>query len=211
MFILGLTGGIGMGKSETARLFCRLGVPVHDADASVHRLYGVGGTAVPLIAEAFPTSVGGGAVDRARLSALVVGNPEALARLEALVHPLVQAAEEAFLAAEFARGTKIVVLDIPLLYETGRDHGVDAVAVVSAPAAVQRARVAQRPGMTPQKLDALLERQMPDVEKRKRADFVIETGAGVDYALHQVKQILGLVAEREPSAWRSRQAARKNA
>jgi dephospho-CoA kinase len=211
MFILGLTGGIGMGKSQTARLFRQLGVPVHDADEAVHTLYAAGGAAVAPVGEAFPGSVVGGIVERAKLSSLLVAEPGALARLESIVHPLVLLAEEQFLATEAARRTPIVVLDVPLLFETRRDSVTDAVAVVSAPADVQRARVARRPGMTQEKLEALLARQMPDVEKRAKADFIIETGAGVDYALHQVKRILGLVAEREPKAWRARQPIEERA
>ena len=207
MFLLGLTGGIGMGKSETARIFRRLGVPVYDADETVHRLYAQGGGGAPLVEKAFPGTTEGGAVDRAALAGMVVGNETAMERLEGIIHPLVRAAEDAFLQNQFARGAPIVVLDIPLLFETGRESSLDATVVVSAPLEVQRARVARRPGMTEQKLAALLARQMPDVEKRSRADFVIETGYGLDYALNQVRRVLGLVAAREPRAWRKRQAA----
>lgn len=206
MFLLGLTGSIGMGKSETARIFRRLGVPVYDADAAVHRLYAKGGAAVPLIEAAFPGSTAGGAVERGILSQRVVGDARAMKRLEEIVHPLVGKMEMEFLKQQSERDTPIVVLDIPLLYETQREGALDAVAVVSAPAEVQRARVAARPGMTSEKLAAVLARQMPDVEKRKRADFVIETGAGIDYAIYQVKRVLALIAGREPKAWAARQA-----
>ena len=206
MFLLGLTGSIGMGKSETARIFRRLGVPVYDADAAVHALYAKGGAAVPLIEAAFPGSTADGAVDRARLSQMAVNNVAGMQRLEAIVHPLVSAMEQEFLKQQFARGAPIVVLDIPLLYETGRQDSVDAVAVVSAPQDVQRARVAARPGMTSEKLAVLLARQMSDVEKRSRADFIIETGQGIDYATEQVRHALASVARREPAAWAKRQA-----
>ena len=206
MFLLGLTGSIGMGKSETARIFKRLGVPVYDADAAVHALYAKGGAAVPLIEAAFPGCVTGGAVDRVRLSQMVVNNVAAMQRLEEIVHPLVNIIEKDFLKRQFVRGAPVVVLDIPLLYETGREASVDAVAVVSAPSDIQRVRVAARPGMTPEKLAAVLTRQMPDVEKRARADFIIETGQGIDYATEQVRHVLGAVAHREARAWAKRQA-----
>jgi dephospho-CoA kinase len=192
MFILGLTGSVGMGKSTTAGFFAEAGVPVHDADAVVHALYG--GEAVPAIAAAFPGTVVNGQVDRAKLGAAVLDDPAALQRLEAIVHPLVSAAKARFLADAQARGAKIVVLDIPLLFETGGEARVDAVVVVSAPVDVQRERVLARPGMTPDKLDALLARQMPDSEKRKRADFVVDTAQGFDAARAQVREILRAVA-----------------
>ncbi len=204
MFLLGLTGSIGMGKSETARIFRRLGVPVFDADAAVHQLYARGGAAVPLIEAAFPGSTADGAVDRARLSQMVVKDAAAMKGLEAIVHPLVGGMEHEFLKRQFERGAPVVVLDIPLLFEGGREKSLDAVAVVSAPEAVQRARVLARPGMTPEKLAAVQARQMPDVEKRARADFVIETGQGIDYATKQVKKILARIAHLEPKAWRAR-------
>jgi len=205
MFLLGLTGSIGMGKSETARIFRRLGVPVYDADAAVHALYAKGGMAVPLIETSFPGSTAGGAVDRARLSQMVVNNVAAMQRLEEIVHPLVNRMEKEFLRQQFGRGAPIVVLDIPLLYEAHREDSVDAVAVVSASADVQRARVAARPGMTDEKLAAVLARQIPDVEKRARADFVIETGQGIDYATQQVRHVLAAVAHRAPKAWARQQ------
>jgi dephospho-CoA kinase len=192
MFILGLTGSIGMGKSTTAGFFREAGVPVHDSDASVHRLYE--GAAVAPVEAAFPGTTTDGKVDRAKLSAKLLGDPAAIKRLEAIVHPLVRAASERFLQAEAARGTRVVVLDIPLLFETGGESRVDAVVVVSAPAVVQRARVLGRPGMTPEKLDALLGRQMPDAEKRARAHFVVDTSRDFDSARAQVRDILRAVA-----------------
>ncbi len=192
MFVIGLTGSLGMGKSTAARFFAEQGVPVHDADAVVHRLYA--GEAAPAIEAAFPGATTGGKVDRNRLAALVLDDPAALKRLEAIVHPLVQAAERALLADAEARGEKIAVLDIPLLFETGADQRVDAVVVVSAPAALQQSRVLGRPGMTMDKLDAILTRQMPDAEKRRRADFVVDTSGDFDVTRAQVRAILDAVA-----------------
>jgi len=192
MFILGLTGSLGMGKSTTAGFFAEAGVPVHDADAVVHALYE--GEAVPAIAAAFPGNIVNGKVDRAKLGAAVLDDACALQRLEAIVHPLVSAAKARFLADAQARGAKVVVLDIPLLFETGGEARVDAVVVASAPAHVQRERVLARPGMTADKLDALLARQMPDSEKRKRADFVVDTSLGFEAARAQVREILRVVA-----------------
>jgi dephospho-CoA kinase len=192
MFILGLTGSLGMGKSTTARFFAEAGVPVHDADAEVHRLYE--GAAVPAIEAAFPGTTGGGKVDRNRLAARVLGDEAALKRLEAIVHPLVQEAERRLLAQAQARGEKVAVLDIPLLFETGGEARVDAVVVVSAPPEVQHARVLERPGMTMQKLEALLAKQMPDAEKRRRADFVVDTSRGYEAARAEVRAILDAVA-----------------
>jgi dephospho-CoA kinase len=192
MLILGLTGSIGMGKSATARLFAEAGVPVHDADAAVHALYET--DAVAPIEAAFPGVTRDGRVDRARLSAEVVGKPEAIKRLEAIVHPLVRAAKQRFLAAAAARGARLVLLDIPLLFETGGERHVDAVVVVSAPAEVQRARVLARPGMTEEKLAALLARQMPDGEKRAKAHFVVDSSRDFDSARAQVRGILRAVA-----------------
>ena len=192
MFILGLTGSLGMGKSTTARFFAEEGVPVHDADAVVHRLYE--GEAAAAIEAAFPGTTAGGKVDRTRLAARVLGDDAALARLEAIVHPLVQDAERRLIAQARSRGEKIAVLDIPLLFESGADRRVDAVVVVSAPPDVQRARVLERPGMTVEKLEAILARQMPDAEKRARADFVVDTSQGFDAARAQVRAILAAVA-----------------
>ena len=169
MFILGLTGSLGMGKSVTARFFAEQGVPVHDADAVVHRLYE--GEAAAAIEAAFPGTTTGGKVDRDKLAARVLGDGAALKRLEAIVHPLVQEAERRLLAEAESRGEKVAVLDIPLLFETGGEKRVDAVVVVSAPPEVQRARVLERPGMTVEKLEAILAKQMPDDEKRCRATY----------------------------------------
>jgi dephospho-CoA kinase len=192
MFILGLTGSVGMGKSVTARFFAEEGMPVHDADAAVHRLYE--GEAVAPIEAAFPGTTANGKVDRAKLAEHVLGDAAALKRLEAIVHPLVQASERRFLAEAQALGAKVAVLDIPLLFETGGDRRVDAVVVVSAPPGVQRARVLARPGMTVEKFEAILAKQMPDAEKRARADFVVDTSQGFEAARAQVRAILDAVA-----------------
>ena len=192
MFILGLTGSIGMGKSTTARLFAEAGVPVHDADAAVHRLYQ--GEAVAPIEAAFPGATAGGKVDRDKLAARVLDNPAAIKRLEEIVHPLVRESERRFLAAAAAQSARVVVLDIPLLFETGGETRVDAAVVVSAPPAVQRARVLERPGMTPAKLAAILQKQMADSDKRVRAHFVVDSSRGIDSARAQVHGILRAVA-----------------
>ena len=192
MFILGLTGSLGMGKSTTAGFFAEAGIPVHDADAVVHRLYE--GEAAAAIEAAFPGTTTAGKVDRSKLAARILDDPAALRRLEAIVHPLVREAEARFLSDARARGAKIVVLDIPLLLETAGDQRVDAIVVVSAPGDVQRQRVLERPGMTPDKLDALLARQLADSEKRRRADFVVDTSRGFDAAKAQVQAILRAVA-----------------
>lgn len=173
-FILGLTGSIGMGKSAVAAMLRELGVPVFDADAAVHELQGPGGALVGAIEAAFPGTTGPGGVDRQKLGPMVLGQPDELARLEALVHPAVAAMREAFLARH--AGAPLVVFDIPLLYEKGSGHGVDAVVVVSAPPEMQRTRVLARPGMTEEKFAQILRLQVPDAEKRARADFVIDTG-----------------------------------
>ncbi len=192
MIVIGLTGSVGMGKSTTADLFRRAGIPVHDADATVHGLYR--GPAAPLIEEAFPGVVTDGAVDRARLAPFVLGNDAAMKRLEAIVHPLVRAEEAAFLSRARAAGARAAVLDVPLLMETGRDRNVDAVVVVTADPAVQRARVLARPGVDRAKFEAILARQMPDAEKRRKAHFLIDTGHGHDYAARSVEAILRAVA-----------------
>jgi dephospho-CoA kinase len=192
MFILGLTGSLGMGKSTTAGFFAEAGVPVHDADAVVHRLYE--SEAVPAIEAAFPGTTTAGKVDRIKLAARVLDDPAALQRLEAIVHPLVRAAETRFLAEARKRGAPVVVLDIPLLFETASHRRVDAIVVVSAPGEIQRQRVLARPEMTADKLDALLARQMADSEKRGRADFVVDTSRGFDAARMQVQEILRAVA-----------------
>jgi len=192
MLVLGLTGSVAMGKSTTARFFAEEGVPVHDADTVVHRLYE--GDAVPVIEAAFPGTTADGKVDRVKLGSRVMGDLAALRQLEAIVHPMVQDAEQRFLAEAEAKGAPVAVLDIPLLFETGGDRRVDAVVVATAPAEVQRARVLERPGMTEQRLEAMLARQMPDSEKRLRADFVVDTSRGFDDARAQVQAILQRLA-----------------
>ena len=193
MIILGLTGSLGMGKTTTATMFAEEGVPVHDADAAVHGLYE--GEAVPLIEAAFPGTTAAGKVDRAKLSARVVGDDAAIKKLETIVHPLVRQAEERFLAEAERKGAKVAVLDIPLLYETGGEKRCDAVVVVSAPVGTQRARVLERPGMTEQKFQALVAKQLPDAEKRARADFIVDSGQGLEAARAQVREILAAVAK----------------
>lgn len=195
MIVLGLTGSIGMGKSTTARMFAEEGAWVHDADAAVHALYAPGGAAVGPIADAFPGVVRDGAVDRQALARKVTGDPQALARLEAIVHPLVAKVRDAFIARAAAEGAAVVVLDIPLLFEAGHHEGVDAVVVASSDPRIQRERVLSRPGMTEDKLDALLARQTPDAEKRARADFVVDTGHGLALAREQVRRILQAVRD----------------
>jgi dephospho-CoA kinase len=191
-FVLGLTGSIGMGKSATAGIFRRLGVPVHDADAAVHRLYR--GRAAPLVEKAFPGTVIDGAVDRGRLGAAVLGDPARMRELEAIVHPLVREEEEAFL--ERAALAAIAVLDIPLLFETGGEARCDAVLVVTAPASVQRERVLARPGMSEEKFQSILSKQMPDAEKRARAHFLVDTSRGFISAEAQVRSVLACLAGR---------------
>lgn len=195
-FILGLTGSIGMGKSAVAQMLREEGVPVFDADAEVHRLQGPGGALLPAIEAAFPGTTGPVGVDRGRLGAEVFGNPAALARLERIVHPAVAAARESFLLEH--AGQPLVVFDIPLLFEKGHQAGLDAVAVVSAPAAVQRARVLARPGMTPEKFAHILDLQVPDAEKRARADHVIDTGLPLAATREMVKSLLQSLREKNP-------------
>ena len=196
MIILGLTGSIGMGKSTTTKMFADYGVPVHDADATVHELYG--GRAVPLIAAAFPESIKDGVVDRVRLAQSVLEDREALRRLESIVHPLVREAETEFVRRNRADGVPLIVLDIPLLFEAGGADRVDRIVVVTAPPEVQRERVLRRPGMTEQKFEAILEKQVPDAEKRARADFVIDTGLGIESARHAVAGIIGELTGERP-------------
>lgn len=193
-FVLGLTGSIGMGKSATAAILRRHGVPVHDADACVHALYA--GRAAPLIEAAFPGVVKDGAVDRAALSAQVLGGPERIAALEAIVHPLVRQEREKLLARAVADRAPIALLDIPLLFETGGDADCDAVLVVTASSQVQRRRVLARPGMMADKFEAILARQMPDAEKRRRAHFIVDTGRGFPAAEAQIRSILRALAGR---------------
>jgi dephospho-CoA kinase len=193
MFILGLTGSLGMGKSATAKMFAEEGVPVHDADAVVHRLYD--GEATPQIEAVFPGTTKDGKVDREKLGKRVLGDAAAIKRLEQIVHPLVGAASARFLAEAERKGASVAVLDVPLLFETGGDARCDAVVVVSAPAVVQRTRAFERPGMSEGKLAAILAKQMPDEEKRARADFVVDTSKGFDAARAQVRDILKAVAK----------------
>ncbi|MEQ9518944.1 MAG: dephospho-CoA kinase [Parvibaculum sp.] len=190
MLLIGLTGSIGMGKSETAKMFAAEGVPVYDADAEVHKLYQKGGAAVAPIAAAFPGAVKDGAVDRALLSKEVIGKPEQLKKLESIVHPLVGGANRAFLESAGRAGAKMVLLDIPLLFETGGRERVDVVVVVSAPYELQRERVLARPGMSEEKFKDILAKQVPDKEKRAGADFVVESDKGLDHARAQVKAII---------------------
>ena len=196
MLMIGLTGSIGMGKSTTAAMFRDHGIPVYDADAAVHDLYDVGGAAVAPVGEAFPGVVVAGAVDRERLRQAVLGDPEAIKRLNAIVHPLVGQDRIGFFARAQAAGADMVVLDIPLLFETGGEARMDAVVVVSAPAEMQRERVLARPGMTPDRFDAILAQQMADAEKRARAHFVVENGHGLEHARAQVDQIVSALRER---------------
>lgn len=193
MILLGLTGSIGMGKSTTTAMFADHGALIWNADEAVHRLYAPGGAAVAPIGEAFPGVVADGAVDRTRLAEALGRDDQAFRRLEAIVHPLVARGRLADLAAAEARGVRLAVLDIPLLFETGGDAAVDAVVVVSAPAEVQAQRVLARPGMTRKRFEAILARQLPDAEKRRRADFVVETGQGLEAARARVAEIVGTV------------------
>jgi dephospho-CoA kinase len=192
-FVLCLTGSLGMGKSTAAKFFAEAGVPVHDSDAVVHALYE--GEAVAAIEAAFPGTTSDGKVDRGKLAAKVIDDKAELARLEAIVHPLVAKARDKFLADAQVRGAPVVVLDIPLLFEIGGSSSCDAVVVVSAPAEAQRARALARPGMTEEKFAALLAKQMPDAEKRRRADFIVDSSQGLDHARAQVHDILKAVAK----------------
>lgn len=195
-FVLGLTGSIGMGKSAVAAMLRDAGVPVFDADAQVHRLQGPGGALLPSIEAAFPGVTGPQGVDRGALGALVFGDPAALARLEAIVHPAVAEARAVFLAAH--ADAPLVVFDIPLLFEKGHEAGLDAVAVVSAPAAVQRARVLARPGMTAEKFERILALQVPDADKRARADHVIDTGLPLAETARVVNDLVATLQAKNP-------------
>jgi dephospho-CoA kinase len=191
-FVLCLTGSLGMGKSATARFFAEEGVPVHDSDAAVHALYE--GEAVAAVEQAFPGTTADGKVDRSKLAARVLDDKAALARLEAIVHPLVGAARDQFLAEAQARGVAAVVLDIPLLFEIAAEPLCDGVVVVSAPAELQRLRAFERPGMTEEKFNAIVAKQMPDAKKRRRADFIVDSSQGFDHARAQVRDILRTIA-----------------
>lgn len=195
MILLGLTGSIGMGKSTTTAMFADLGAVVWNADDAVHRLYAPGGAAVGPVGDAFPGVVVDGAVDRTRLAEALGKDATAFRRLEAIVHPLVAQGRAADLEAARTAGVKLAVLDIPLLFETGGDRAVDAVVVVTADPAIQAERVLARPGMTRERFDAILARQMPDAEKRARADFVIDTGRGLEAARAEVEAIVAAVLD----------------
>ncbi|WLR92483.1 dephospho-CoA kinase [Shinella zoogloeoides] len=194
MIVLGLTGSIGTGKSTTAAMFHDLGVPVHDADATVHDLYRR--EAVAPVKARFPQAVRDGAIDRKALSAILAQSPERFGELETIIHPLVRAREMAFLDAERQNGSALVLLDIPLLYETGGEARVDKVVVVTCDPETQRRRVLARPGMTEEKFALILSRQMPDAEKRRRADFVIDTGKGLEAARKQVEEVIDILKGR---------------
>jgi dephospho-CoA kinase len=195
MRIVGLTGSIGMGKSTTAQMFREEGVAVYDSDAAVHEIYR--GPQAQLIERAFPGSTQDGVVDRARLAAMTLGRPEEIARLESIVHPLVQEMRRVFVEAERERGGKIVVFDVPLLYETAGEKEVDKVVVVTASAELQRERVMARSGMTDEKFRAILARQLPDSEKRRRADFVVHTDRGMEAARQEVRAIVAALREED--------------
>jgi dephospho-CoA kinase len=195
MIVVGLTGSIGMGKSTVAKMFAEEGAPAFNSDEAVHEMYAPGGAAVAPVEEAFPGVTLDGAIDRGALSAKVVGNEEAIRRLEDIVHPLVRQAQANFLASQRAAGTQVVVLDIPLLFESTGAQAVDKIVVVSAPPDVQRARVLGRPGMTEEKFEGLLARQTSDAEKRARADFVIDTGGPFDETRAQVRAVLDALRE----------------
>ncbi|RAZ75022.1 dephospho-CoA kinase [Mesorhizobium atlanticum] len=188
MIVLGLTGSIGMGKSATAKMFAEAGVPVHDSDEAVHRLYA--GKAAPLVEAAFAGTTEAGVVDRVKLGQQVLGDPAALKKLEAIIHPLVRADADAFLAKHRSAGAPIAVLDIPLLFETGGRNRVDKVVVVTASPEIQRQRVLARPGMSEEKFLSILAKQVPDAEKRRQADFIIDTGQGFDAARAAVDAII---------------------
>ncbi len=194
MIVVGLTGSIGMGKSRALGFFAELGAPVWDADAAVHRLYGPGGAGVEPIRTLVPDAAGPEGIDRTKLRGAILADPALLERIEAAVHPLVAADRDAFLAEARASGVALAVCDIPLLFETGADGWLDKVVVVSAPADIQRARVLRRPGMTADALDAILARQVPDAEKRARADHIVDTGGSKDHARAQIAAILAALA-----------------
>ena len=206
MLLVGLTGSIGMGKSETAKMFRALGVPVYDADAAVHALYERGGKAVEPIRAAFPSAIVDDAVDRKALSRCVLGLPEEMKKLEAIVHPLVGEAQMNFLRENMEPGEHMVVLDIPLLYETGGETRVDVVVVVSAPYDLQKTRVLARPDMDETKFAAIHAKQVPDAEKRKRADFIVESDKGLDHARAQVEAIVETLKSREGRVLKERLA-----
>ena len=204
MYLIGLTGSIGMGKTQTAVLFEEEGVPRYDADAAVHTLYEIGGAAVEPIGEMFPDVVREGAVDRAALGQIVLKDAAKLAALEKIVHPLAGATQVDFLNAQISAGSSHVLLDIPLLFETGGNEFVDCVVVVSAPADIQRARVLARPDMPEEKFDDIMEKQVPDSDKRAAADFIVDSSVSVADAHRQVKEILAALRNREGAALQGR-------
>ncbi|PKQ03830.1 MAG: dephospho-CoA kinase [Alphaproteobacteria bacterium HGW-Alphaproteobacteria-12] len=209
MLLIGLTGSIGMGKSETAKMFRESGVPVYDADAAVHKLYEKGGKAVEPLRAAFPAAIVDDAVDRKALSRCVIGLPDEMKKLEAIVHPLVGEAQMEFLRANMEAGQAMAVLDIPLLYETGGETRVDVVVVVSAPYDIQKTRVLARADMDEAKFAAIHAKQVPDAEKRKRADFVVESDKGLDHARAQVAAIVEVLKTREGKVLKERLAGSK--
>ncbi len=206
MLIIGLTGSIGMGKTETAKMFSQHGVPVCDSDATVHFLYDKGGLAVGPIQALFPEAVIDGRVDRDVLGRAVLGKPEGLKALEAVVHPLVGVAQRDFLARAASSGAAMAVIDVPLLFETGGEKRVDVVVVVSAPAEMQRERVMARPGMTAEKFDLIVKKQVSDAEKRRRADFVVDSSRGLEHAERQVVAIIEALKHRSGKIWTANQA-----
>ena len=201
MMILGLTGSIGMGKSAAADNFRRLGVPVHDADKAIHELLAKNGEAAPRIKDLFPDAVKKGILDRELIAKKVFGDAQALARIEEILHPMVRRREQTFLGRAARRGRPLVVLDIPLLFETGGEVRCDAVVTVSAPKFIQQQRVLKRQGMTRERFESILERQMPDAEKRRRADFVVLTGLGRDFSLRQILKLVRITSRWRGTKW----------
>ena len=201
MYVLGLTGSIGMGKTEAGKAFARFGVPVYDADHEVHKLFARGGAAVVPVEKAFPGVEFGGAIDRAELGTRVFGNADALAKLEGIVHPLLTRGKQTFLKRAARNGARVVVMDIPLLFETHGDRACDGVAVVTAPGFVQRRRVLDRPGVSEERLRDILSRQMPDKEKRRRADFIIPTGLDKAFSLRRIGEIVRIARTRRAFVW----------
>jgi dephospho-CoA kinase len=209
MVIFGLTGSIAMGKTVTARMYRQSGVSVHDADALVHELIGPGGQAVAKVEAAFPGCARGGAIDRQALGKLVFGDGEALGRLESLLHPMVRERRNRFLRQAAGRGDALVVLDIPLLFETDAQIACDAVVVVTAPSFLQKIRVLARPGMTEERLRAILTRQMPDAEKRRRADYIVPTGLGRAFSLRRVRDTIKLARRMGAGKWQTNRMRRE--
>lgn len=204
MVIVGLTGSIGMGKSETAKMFRRLGIAVYDADAAVHGIYAPGGSAVAPIEEAFPGVTGPNGVDRDALAKRVLNDPAALKKLESIVHPLVGLEQQKFLAQAAAEKAEIIVIDVPLLYETGGQKRVDCVVLVSAPYELQRERVLARPGMSEEKFQSILAKQVPDAQKREQADYIIDSSKGLEAAMAQVEALIPLLRKVPARAWAQR-------